>query len=137
VADGVRVETDGLHKFSNQVPSDTSTTLASGYSRASVDLSTGVAFGANNASGGVAAAKERYQQSLKSTTQNIEAYLEAAEILAAAAGKVADAFEKSDGRSARSASQVQALMEQAVAEAQARRVKADGHPSTRGGAQAI
>jgi hypothetical protein len=133
VADGVRVETDGLNKFSDQVQDDTSRTLESGYSRASVDLSSGVTFGADNAGGGVHAAKERYVQSLQSSTQNVVEYMEAARILAAAATKVAASFESSDGRSAARTSEVHDALTTAIAESQARRAKADGHPTTRGG----
>lgn len=133
MADGVRVETDGLNKFSNQVQDDTSRTLESGYSRASVDLSTGVTFGADSASGGVHAAKERYVQSLQASTANVVEYMEAAKILAAAASKVAVAFDASDSRSADQTAEVNAALNSAVTEAQARRATADGHPTTRGG----
>jgi hypothetical protein len=135
----VRVETDGLNKFSSQVQNDTSQTLESGYSRASVDLSSGVEFGANSASGGVHAAKERYVQSLQASTANVVAYMEAARVLADAAGKVAAAMDATDGRAARRASEVRGLLAEAVTESQQRRAELDGHPTTRrgGGAQAI
>jgi hypothetical protein len=138
VADGVRVETDGLNKFNNQVQDDTTKTLESGYSRASVDLSSGVEFGANNASGGVHAAKERYVQSLQASTENVVAYMDAARVLAVAAGKVAAALDDSDGRAAQRSSQVHNLLAEAVAESEQRRAELDGHPTTRtGGARAI
>jgi hypothetical protein len=133
VGDGVRVETDGLKKFSDQVQNDTSQTLESGYSRASVDLSRGVAFGADSASGGVHAAKERYVQSLQASTQNIVEYMEAAKILADAAKKVAKAFESSDDRSAVRTTEVHDALTTAVTESQQRRANVDGHPTTRGG----
>ena len=139
MADGVRVETDGLNKFSSQVQNDTAETLESGYSRASVDLSSGVEFGASSASGGVHAAKERYAQSLTASTNNVVAYMEAARVLAAAAGKVAAALDATDGRAAQRASEVRGLMAEAVADSQRRRAELDGHPTTRsaGGAEAI
>jgi hypothetical protein len=139
VAEGVRVETDGLNKFSNQVQNDTASTLESGYSRASVDLSSGVEFGATSASGGVHAAKERYVQSLQASTTNVVAYMDAAQVLAAAAGKVAAALDATDGRAAERATQVRNLMAEAVLESQQRRAEVDGHPSTRraGGVQAV
>lgn len=139
VADGVRVETDGLTKFSDQVQNDTTQTLEQGYSRASVDLSSGVEFGATNTSGGVHAAKTRYADSLKASTENVVAYLDAARVLAAAAGKVAAALDASDGRAVRQASEVRGLLDQAVQESQQRRAEVDGHPTTRrtGGAEAI
>jgi hypothetical protein len=133
VADGVRVETDGLNKFSDQVQNDTNRTLESGYSSASVDLSSGVQFGANSASGGVHAAKERYAQSLRASTANVVAYMDAARILADAATKVAAAFAATDGRAADRTDEVQRALNAAVLEAQQRRAQADGHPTTRGG----
>jgi hypothetical protein len=138
VADGVKVETDGLNKFSDQVQDDTSRTLESGYSNAKVDLSSGVQFGAKSASGGVHAAKQRYAQSLKASTDNVAAYLDAARILADAAAKVATAFAATDGRAAGRTDEVQRALNQAVQESQQRRAQADGHPTTRGtGVRAI
>jgi hypothetical protein len=139
VADGVRVETDGLNKFNNQVQDDTTKTLGTGYSRASVDLSSGVEFGASNAGGGVHAAKERYVLSLQASTDNVVAYMDAARLLAAAAGKVAKALDATDGRAGQRASDVHNLLAEAALEAQQRRAEVDGHPTTRraGGADAI
>lgn len=139
MADGVRVETDGLNKFSDQVQSDTTSTLRNGYSRAGVDLSTGIEFGGSNASGAVHAAKERYRRGLAASTANVQAYLDAAEVLALAAGKVAKALDETDGRGAQRAAEVRSLLDQAVVEARQRRAEVDGHPSIRtsGGADAV
>jgi hypothetical protein len=138
VGDGVRVETDGLNKFSNQVQDDTTRTLETGYSRASMDFATGVQFGQNNASGGVHAAKDRYVKALVAHTSNIEEYLEAARVLASAASKVAAAFDATDSRSARGTQEVHDALMAAVQESQQRRAELDGHPTTRhGGARAI
>ena len=137
MGDGVRVETDGLHNFSNQVQNDTAVTLESGYNRASVDLQAGVTFGYASASGGVHAAKERYTQSLQASTQNIVEYMEAARILADAAAKVAQAFTASDTRSGDRTKEVHDALTTAVTESQQRRAQAaaaaGGHPTTRGG----
>jgi hypothetical protein len=139
VADGVRVETDGLNRFSDQVQGDTTSTLENGYSRASVDLSTGVAFGASNASGAVHAAKTRYTRALQASTDNVVAYMDAARILAAAASKVAKALDDTDGRAAQRASEVRGLLAQAVTESRQRQAELDGHPTTRraGGADPL
>ncbi|GIF24562.1 hypothetical protein BJ973_008041 [Actinoplanes tereljensis] len=126
MADGVRVETDGLTKFSDQVQNDTTSTLGNGYSRARVDLSTGVEFGSSNASGAVFAAKQRYRDSLLASTANVQAYLDAAEVLALAAGKVAKAMDETDGRAAQRATEIRTLLDQAVVEARQRRAPADG-----------
>jgi hypothetical protein len=135
VADGVRVETDGLNKFSNQVQNDTSATLDAGYSRASVDLSAGVTFGAANASGGVHAAKQRYVDALIAHTNNVHAYMDAARILADAAAKVAAAVEETDGRAGKRADEVRGLMAQAVTDSRKRQAEIDGRPY--GGGRAV
>jgi hypothetical protein len=138
VADGIRVETDGLNKFSGQVQDDTTQTLESGYSAASVDLSGGVQFGVNNASGSVYAAKQRYVDSLQVSTANIEGYMRAARLLAAAAANVASEMDKTDGQSAERVNSVREAMIQAVLDSQRERgAPLDGHPTTRtGGAEA-
>ena len=80
MSDGIRVETDGLNKFSTQVQDDTSRTLGPGYSDARVCLGTGVRFGVNNASGSVHAAKARYAASVEASTANVEEYMAAARV---------------------------------------------------------
>ena len=70
MGDEIRVETDGLTKFSDQVQGDVARTIESGYSDAKVSLASGVRFGANNASGGVHAAMYRIASSLMDSTMN-------------------------------------------------------------------
>ena len=142
MGDGIRVETDGLSKFSDQVQNDTSRTLEPGYSDARVHLQYGVRFGQNNASGGVHAAKERYAASLQASTDNIVEYMNAARVLADAAAKVAALFDASDERSAARTDVVQGALAAAATEAQQRREAADraareGYPTAGGGRQAV
>ena len=136
MGDGIRVETEGLNKFSEKVQGDTSRTLEPGYTDARVSLQSGVRFGQSNASGTVHAAKERYAASLEASTGNIVEYMQAARVLADAAAKVATLFDASDGRSAARTDDVQSALAAAAAEAQQRRAAADRHP-TGGGRQAL
>ena len=137
MADGIRVETDGLNKFSEKVQGDVARTIEPGYSDAKVSLASGVGFGANSASGGVFAAKERYRESLRASTANIVEYMAAARVLADAAAKVAATFDASDGRSADRVDEVKAALQAALTEARLRREAVDGHPTTRRAGEAL
>ena len=129
--DEIRVETDGLNKFSDKVQGDVARTIEPGYSDAKVSLASGVRFGANSHSGGVLAAKERYAESLHASTANIVEYMAAARVLADAAAKVAASFDASDSRSADHVAEVKSALQAALTEARQRRATADGHPTTR------
>ncbi len=131
MGDEIRVETDGLTKFSDRVQGDVARTIESGYADARVSLAAGVRFGANNAGGGVHAAKARYAESLRASSANIEEYMAAARVLAAAAAKVAAAFAASDDRSGSRVADVQGALTAALTEARQRREAVDGHPTTR------
>jgi hypothetical protein len=137
VGDEIRVETDGLTKFSEKVQGDVARTIEPGYSDARVDLAAGVRFGANNASGGVHAAKQRYADSLAASTANIVEYMAAARVLADAAAKVAASFDATDTRSADRVAEVRGALATALTDARMRREAADGHPSTRHGGAAL
>jgi hypothetical protein len=126
MGDGIRVETDGLNKFSDQVHSDVARTIEPGYSDAKVYLSAGVRFGANNASGGVHAAKERYAESLRASTANIERYVDAARIMADAVRHIADYLDRTDGRSAERVEYVRGALASAMDEARQRQAVIDG-----------
>ncbi|XVU24693.1 hypothetical protein ACQPZJ_47040 [Actinoplanes sp. CA-054009] len=96
MGDGIRVQSDGLTAFSGQVHDDTSRTIEPGYSDARVYLEAGVRFGANSAGGGVHAAKQRYAESLRASSENIIEYMYAARVLADAATSVAAMFDRTD-----------------------------------------
>ncbi|WP_143234383.1 hypothetical protein [Paractinoplanes atraurantiacus] len=96
VGDGIRVESDGMTAFSGKVHDDTSRTIEPGYSDARVYLDSGVRFGATNAGGGVHAAKQRYADSLRASSENIVEYMYAARVLADAATSVAAMFDRTD-----------------------------------------
>ena len=128
MADGIRVETDGLNRFSGQVQDDTSRNLESGYASAKVDLPSGGQFGATNPSGSIYAAKQRYSEGLEKSTANIQRYVNAAQILAGAAAYVASSLASSDGRSAELS---QALTKALADSEQAMNGPLDGHPTTR------
>ncbi|XVV11951.1 hypothetical protein ACQP2X_45240 [Actinoplanes sp. CA-131856] len=104
MGDGIRVESDGLTAFSGKVHDDTSRTIEPGYADARVYLDSGVRFGANNAGGGVHAAKQRYAESLRASSANIVEYMRAARELADAATAVAAIFDSTDLRAKERAS---------------------------------
>jgi hypothetical protein len=135
VGDGVSIEPDGLHNFSTKVENDTAKTLEPGYTRSSLELSSGVQFGKDNPGGGIHAAKQRYAESLKASTANVEEYVAAAKVLAAAAAKVAKAFEETDTMSADQINRINSALWDAAEEARQRQAAAGGHPTTRGGGQ--
>jgi hypothetical protein len=122
VSDGIRVDTDGLNRFSDQVRDDTSRTLEPGYSDARVALAAGVRFGVNNAGGSVHAAKARYAASVEASTANVEEYLAAARVLADAASKVAAALDASDSRSSSRTDWAAGALAAAAREARERRL---------------
>lgn len=137
MADEIRVETDGLNKFSEKVQGDIARTIEPGYSDAKVSLASGVGFGATSASGGVHAAKARYAESLRASTANIVEYMAAARVLADAAVKVAASFDAADSSSAVQVAEVKHALQAALTEARQRREAADGHPTTRRAGEAL
>src|SRR5690349_19587938 len=94
-----------------------------------------VPFGAQNTSGGVHAAKQRYARSLSASTRNLGNFLAAARLLAAAAEKVAAEFDASDARSADGAKRVEQALWAAAEEARLARLAAEqaANPRGRGG----
>ena len=96
---GIDVETGGLARFATDVRADIDHITEPAVGRATMPLD-GVPFGAQTASGGVHAAKQRYARSLSASTENLHNFLAAARLLAAAAEKVAAEFDATDARSA-------------------------------------
>jgi hypothetical protein len=136
---GINVETGGLNKFATDVRADMDYVSEPAVGRAKLPLDS-VPFGAQNASGGVHAAKERYAKSLSASTANLANYLTAARLLAAAAEKVAADFDAVDARSADGTKRVEHALWTAAEEARAARLAADqvdGPPRHGGGAVAI
>ena len=122
---GINVETGGLNKFAEDVRADADWVTEPAVGRAKMPLADGVLFGAQNASGGVHAAKQRYAQSLSASTQNLTNYLNAARLLAAAAAKVAADFDAVDARSAEGTKRVEHALWSAAEEARAARLAAE------------
>jgi len=122
---GIKVETGGLNKFAVDVRADADWVTEPAVGRAKMPLADGVPFGAQNASGGVHAAKQRYAQSLSASTQNLTNYLNAARLLAAAAEKVAAEFDAVDARSAEGTKRFEQALWSASEEARAARLAAE------------
>ncbi|GID96503.1 hypothetical protein ACFQFC_27830 [Amorphoplanes digitatis] len=135
---GINVETGGLNKFATDVRADTDYVTEPAVGRAKLPLDS-VPFGAQNASGGVHAAKERYAKSLSASTANLGNFLTAARLLAAAAEKVAADFDAVDAGSADGTKRVEHALWTAAQEARAVRLAAEraDRPRHGGGATAV
>jgi hypothetical protein len=121
---GVNVETGGLTKFAADIRADVDNITEPAVGRATLPLDS-VPFGAQNASGGVHAAKQRYARSLSASTENLGNFLAAARLLAAAAEKVAAEFDAVDARSAEGTKRVEQALFTAAEEARLARVAAE------------
>jgi hypothetical protein len=131
----INVETSELGRFAKDVRFEADEVLQPAVSRAAVKL-TGVNFGQKNASGAVHAAKQRYAQSLSASMQNLNAYVEAAQIMAAAAELVAREFDAVDARSADAAARVNAMLKSATDDARRKALEA-AYGTDGGSARAI
>ncbi|RSM67832.1 hypothetical protein DMB66_14700 [Actinoplanes sp. ATCC 53533] len=121
---GINVETGGLTRFAADVRADVDYVTEPAVGRATMPLSS-VPFGAQNASGAVHAAKQRYARSLNASTRNLSNFLAAARLLAAAAEKVAAEFDASDARSADGTRRVEQALWAAAEEARLARLAAE------------
>lgn len=115
----INVETGGLNAFADKVKSVTGEVLQPAAAKASLSLQGGVAFGVNNPSGSVYAAKERYRQSLTTSMVNLHQFVRAAKIMADAAEKVAAEFDAVDARSAEAVKRIDTLLSTAAAQVDA------------------
>ena len=114
---GFEVEVTGLTDLADEVRTENDMTLRPQATQVKGNFSQGVRFGASSASGYVFAAKERYRQALIGGMQTLGDYVEAAEVLAAAAEKVAANYQQSDAMSAARTTEVATALEQALIEA--------------------
>jgi hypothetical protein len=125
MADSINVETGELTNFAQKVRSETEGVFQPTVNRQSMPLQDGVTFGLANASGAVHAAKQRYAQSLIAATANVTEFIRAAQVMAAAAEKVAAEFDTVDKNSADSIKRVNDLLYTAAAQADAARLAAN------------
>jgi hypothetical protein len=112
----INVETGELNNFAKDVRFEADEVFRPAVSRAAVSLS-GINFGQKNASGAVHAAKTRYSQAMSAHVRNLNAYVEAAGIMAAAAEIVAREFDAVDANNAEAAARVNAMLRSATDEA--------------------
>ena len=124
----INVETGELKRFAKDVGFDADEVLQPAVGRATMPLQDGVTFGAKNASGAVHAAKTRYAQSLSASMSNLDEFVYAAKIMAAAAEMVAADFDASDARAADTAARVSSILQTATQQSHAARQLADGRP---------
>jgi hypothetical protein len=114
---GFKVEVTGLTDLADEVRLETDMTLRPQASQVSTNFANGVRFGGQSASGYVFAAKERYRESLVRGVEVLTAYVEAADVLAAAAEKVAGNYRQSDALSAARSQEVANALNAAIVEA--------------------
>jgi hypothetical protein len=129
----INVETGELRRFAKDVGSDTDDVLQPAVGRATMPLQDGVTFGAKNASGAVHAAKTRYADSLNASMSNLNAFVEAAKIMSAAAEMVAADYDDTDARAADRANRVSTILQTATQQAQEARMLADRQAHNTGG----
>jgi hypothetical protein len=128
---GFQVEVTGLTDLADEVRMETDMTLRPQSTQVRGRFAQGVRFGAASASGYVYAAKQRYRESLVRGMDVLSAYVEAAEVLAAAAEKVAANYSRSDALSAARTQEVNKALADALVEARQRQ-----QPPAGGGRQA-
>jgi hypothetical protein len=122
----INVETGELKRFAKDVGFDADEVLQPAVGRATQPLLDGVTFGGKNASGAVHAAKTRYAQSLSASMSNLDEFVYAAKIMAAAAEMVAADFDASDARAADTAARISSILQTATEQSHAARQAADG-----------
>ena len=116
---GFAVETSGLTGLASEVRTENDANLRPQSSQVRGNLSQGVTFGAASASDYVRVAKDRYRQSLVRAMDVLEAYVQAADVLATAAEKVAANYRQSDAMSAARSDEVTKALTDAIAAAHA------------------
>ena len=118
---GFQVEVTGLTDLADEVRTETDMTLRPQSGQVRTNFAAGVRFGGQSASGYVYAAKERYRESLIRGMEVLGAYVEAADVLATAAERVAANYQQSDAMSAARSREVADALNAAIVEA--RKVK--------------
>jgi hypothetical protein len=115
---GFQVEVTGLTDLADEVRTETDMTLRPQSGQVRTNFASGVRFGGQSASGYVYAAKERYRESLVRGMEVLNAYVQAADILAAAAETVAANYRQSDAMSEARSREVADALNAAIVEAQ-------------------
>jgi hypothetical protein len=114
---GFQVEVTGLTDLADEVRTETDMTLRPQSGQVRTNFAGGVRFGGQSASGYVYAAKERYRESLVRGMEVLHAYVQAADVLAAAAETVAANYRQSDAMSQARSREVADALNAAIVEA--------------------
>jgi len=118
---GFSVQTSGLTGLADEVRTENDANLRPQSTQVRGNLAQGVTFGAASASDYVRVAKDRYRQSLVRAMDVLDAYVEAADVLATAAEQVAANYQRSDAMSAARSEEVTKALTDAIAAARAAR----------------
>jgi hypothetical protein len=97
----VEVDVDGLDDFRTLLSRELDANLRPGADGVQHDYALGVGFGARNPGDGVQAAAGKYRDCLQGSMANLAAYIDAAEILVDAIGRVSTKYRDTDAASAR------------------------------------
>ena len=120
MADGVKIDTGQVGDFAKGMRSEATSGFSHAVTRGSDLHAHGVVFGASiTTSDVVTQAKARYAAALEHTDANLRAYQQAAEIFADVAEAVARDFTVADRSSAQAHARVEALLDTAIAKANA------------------
>ena len=110
MADGVRIETEGVTAVAASLRADADTGFASAADRAATLHAHGVVFGAAIPGEAMLDARERYAQALAHTDANLRAYRRTAAFLAAEADRLVAELTRADQLSQESQRRLAALL---------------------------
>jgi len=115
----IDVDIRGLEDFATLMQGELDANLRPNKDQIVVEHSRGVGFGLRHASTDMHLAVTKYYECLTTAVSNLEAYIQASELLIAAAHKVAAAYQSADDLSGARLTDVAAAFRQAVDEANA------------------
>ena len=112
----VDVDVQGLDDFAQLLRTELDANFKPVSERIIMEHQAGVTFGERNASGEIQAVRHAYGHCLGRAMQNLQAYINASEILIAAAVKIAASYREADALSAAKLASVESLLGQAASE---------------------
>jgi hypothetical protein len=111
----VDVDIQGLDDFRDLLRSELDANFKPVTERVIMEHRAGVTFGARNASGEMQAVRLTYAHCLGRAMQNLAAYVEASEILIAAAARIAGSYRRTDELAAANIRTIESALKSAVA----------------------
>jgi hypothetical protein len=121
----IEVDIRGLQDFATLIQGELDANLRPNKDQIVAEHSRGVGFGLRHASTDMHLAVSKYYECLTAAVSNLEAYIQASELLIAAAHKVSAAYQSAEELSGARLTDVETAFRQAVAEANAIQSAAD------------